>query len=76
MSQQWRNMPVVRRNGAPVSNNVRPTNRSELIRRIFNAKGNVPNSVIHDALVLSGGFYVSDALINTQRTRLFPDADE
>ena len=68
----WHNLPVVRNpyTGEPVLNNVRPINRSEVIRRIFKTKGNISNNRVHDLLARQG-IFVSDSLVSGQRARLF-----
>jgi len=65
----YHNLPVVRVNGVPVANAVRPINRSEVVRRIFLSLGRIVNGLVHDCLATQG-LEVSDSVINVQRKKL------
>jgi hypothetical protein len=74
--RRWGNLPVVRVRlwGEPATSNVSTINRSDVIRRIFLAKGNVTNREVHTALAYEG-LEASDSLITAQRKRLVADGD-
>ncbi len=68
----FHDMPVVRSpyTGKPVASNVRNVNRSEVIRRIFRAKGDIGNEAIWH-MMNDEGIPVTVSLINAQRKKVF-----
>lgn len=56
--------------GRPIRQQFVPTNRSELVRRIFRQYGNVSNYEVHAKLLRFGGGGVSDSVISAQRRKL------
>ena len=74
-SMLWRydQLPVRRnyRNGVALRMNEVTINRSDVIRRIFYAEGNITNAVMHDTLAQEGIYGVSDSLITQQRRTVF-----
>lgn len=67
----YHNAPVIRnfRNGKPIMCNVININRSDWIRRIFTARGNIKNWEVQHFLEVQG-MKASDSLINVQRQKL------
>lgn len=65
---QWSGAPVVRSRiwGKPSTSNVSTVNRSEMIRRIFMARGNISNNRLH-SLLANEGLNVSSSLIYSVR---------